>query len=314
MKNKSSSVNSMKFKKAIAASLAILILLAFTGCGTSSNSAATESPKQEDTSTTDSSSSGDLNEKLNDLYQQENQIFADHKDVWDKAFGFMSKNPDDAASNENYADFLANTIESNKDSFSEEEYNTLSKDIETIRGIEEEITKLEKEIAASDSSSSSSSDSAESTGVFHGFKGKDLDGNDVDESLFAQNKVTVVNFWFSGCKPCVEELSKLNELNDTIKKMGGEVVGINTDTLDNNQDGIKEAKEILKAKGASYKNLTFDSDSTVGKYAGNIMAFPTTVLVDKDGNIIGEPFMGGIDDQSNYDQLMKQIQSVLDQK
>ena len=111
-----------------------------------------------------------------------------------------------------------------------------------------------------------------------------------------------------------EELSKLNELNDEIREMGGEVVGINTDTLDNNQDGIKEAKEILKAQGASYKNLTFDSDSTVGKYAGNIMAFPTTVLVDKDGNIVGEPFMGGIDDQSNYDQLMKQIQSVLDQK
>ena len=314
MKNKSSSVNSMKFKKAIAASLAILILLAFTGCGTSSGSATTESPKQEDTSTTDSSSSVESNEKLNDLYQQENQLFADHKNAWDKAFGFMSKNTDEDTMNENYADFLANTIESNKDSFSEEEYNTLSKDIETIRGIEEEIAKLEKEIAASDSASSSSSGSAESTGVFHDFKGKDLDGNDVDESLFAQNKVTVVNFWFSGCKPCVEELSKLNELNDKIKEMGGEVVGINTDTLDDNQDGIKEAKEILKAQGASYKNLTFDSDSTVGKYAGNIMAFPTTVLVDKDGNIIGEPFMGGIDDQSNYEQLMKQIQSILDQE
>ena len=314
MKSKTSRVHSMKFKKAIAASLAIFILLAFTGCKTSSSSATSEISKQEDTSTTDSSSSVDLNEKLNDLYQQENQIFADHKDVWDKAFGFMSKSTDDGTMNENYADFLANTIESNKDSFSEEEYNTLSKDIETIHGIEEEITKLEKEIAASDSSSSSSSDSAESTGVFHGFKGKDLDGNDVDESLFAKNKVTVVNFWFSGCKPCVEELSKLNELNDKLKEMGGEVVGINTDTFDDNQDGIKEAKEILKAQGASYKNLTFNSDSTVGKYAGNIMAFPTTVLVDKDGNIIGEPFMGGINDQSNYEQLMKQIQSVLDQK
>ena len=314
MKNKTSRAKSMKFKKAIAASLAISILFSFTGCGTSSGSATTESSKQEDTSATASSTSVDPNEKLNDLYQQENQIFADHKNVWDKVFGFMSKNIDDGSMDKNYADFLANTIEANKDSFSEEEHATLSKDIETIRGIEEEIMKLEKEIAASDSSSSSSSSSVDSTGVFQGFKGKDLDGNDVDESLFAQNKVTVVNFWFSGCKPCVEELSKLNELNDKLKEMGGEVVGINTDTLDDNQDGIKEAKEILKAKGASYKNLTFDSDSTVGKYAGNIMAFPTTVLVDKDGNIIGEPFMGGIDDPSNYDQLMKQIQSALDQK
>ena len=312
MKNTTLRTSSMKLKKVIAASLAISVLFAFTGCGSSSSTGNTNT-KQESSSTTETGSTDELNEKLNDLYQQENQLFADHKDAWDKAFGFMSKNTDSDAMSENYADFLASTVESNKDSFSEEEYETLSKDIETIRGIEEEIAKLEKEIVASESSDSSSSKSDESTGVFQGFKGKDLDGNDVDDSLFAKNKVTVVNFWFSGCKPCVGELSKLNELNETLKEMGGEVVGINTDTLDNNEAGIKEAKEILKAQGASYKNLTFDSNSTVGKYAGNIMAFPTTVLVDKDGNIVGEPFMGGIDDQSNYDQLMKQIQSVLDQ-
>ena len=303
----------MKLKKVIAASLAISVLFAFTGCG---NSSSTTNTKQESSSTTETGSTDELNKKLDDLYQQENQLFADHKDAWDKVFGLMNKNTDGDAMNENYADFLASTVESNKDSFSEEEYETLSKDIETIRGIEEEIAKLEKESAASESSDNASSKSDESTGVFKGFKGKDLDGNDVDDSLFAKNKVTVVNFWFSGCKPCVGELSKLNELNEKLKEMGGEVVGINTDTLDNNEAGIKEAKEILKAQGASYKNLTFDSNSTVGNYAGkgNIMAFPTTVLVDKDGNIVGEPFMGGIDDQSNYDQLMKQIQSVLDQK
>ncbi|MBD9336006.1 MAG: TlpA family protein disulfide reductase [[Ruminococcus] faecis] len=310
MKNKTLRTNAMKLKKVIAASLAISVLFAFTGCG---NSSSTTNTKQESSSTTETGSTDELNKKLDDLYQQENQLFADHKDAWDKAFGLMNKNTAGDTKNENYADVLASTVESNKDSFSEEEYETLSKDIETIRGIEEEIAKLEKESAASESSDNASSKSDESTGVFKGFKGKDLDGNDVDDSLFAKNKVTVVNFWFSGCKPCVGELSKLNELNETLKEMGGEVVGINTDTLDNNEAGIKEAKEILKAQGASYKNLTFDSNSTVGKYAGNIMAFPTTVLVDKDGNIVGEPFMGGIDDQSNYDQLMKQIQSVLDQ-
>ena len=310
MKNKTLRTNAMKLKKVIAASLAISVLFAFTGCG---NSFSTTNTKQESSSTTETGSTDELNKKLDDLYQQENQLFADHKDAWDKAFGLMNKNTAGDTKNENYADVLASTVESNKDSFSEEEYETLSKDIETIRGIEEEIAKLEKESAASESSDNASSKSDESTGVFKGFKGKDLDGNDVDDSLFAKNKVTVVNFWFSGCKPCVGELSKLNELNEKLKEMGGEVVGINTDTLDNNETGIKEAKEILKAQGASYKNLTFDSNSTVGKYAGNIMAFPTTVLVDKDGNIVGEPFMGGIDDQSNYDQLMKQIQSVLDQ-
>ena len=311
MKNKTLRTNAMKLKKVIAASLAISVLFAFTGCG---NSSSTTNTKQESSSTTETGSTDELNKKLDDLYQQENQLFADHKDAWDKAFGLMNKNTAGDTKNENYADVLASTVESNKDSFSEEEYETLSKDIETIRGIEEEIAKLEKESAASESSDNASSKSDESTGVFKGFKGKDLDGNDVDDSLFAKNKVTVVNFWFSGCNPCVGELSKLNELNEKLKEMGGEVVGINTDTLDNNEAGIKEAKEILKAQGASYKNLTFDSNSTVGKYAGNIMAFPTTVLVDKDGNIVGEPFMGGIDDQANYEQLTKQIQSILDQE
>ena len=167
MKNKLRRKNSMKLKKAIAASLAISMLFAFTGCGNSSDSATAENTEQESASATDAGGTSASAEKLDDLYQQENRIFADHKNVWDKVFGFMSKNANDDTMNENYADFLANTIESNKDAFSEEEYATLSKDIETIRGIEEEITKLEKEIAASDSSSGSSSSSADSAGVFH---------------------------------------------------------------------------------------------------------------------------------------------------
>ena len=294
-----------KFKKVIAASLAVSVLLAFTGCGNNQAPSA-DNKKQESASTADTASMDEQSKKRDDLYQQENQIFADHKDAWDK-------NSAGESLSENYADVLAGTVESNKDSFTEEEYDTLCKDIETIRGIEEELAAIEKEIAEADSANGGSSESDESISLFQDFTGKDLDGKDVDESVFKNNKVTVVNFWFSGCKPCVEELSKLNELNETLKTMGGEVVGINTDTLDNNEDGIKEAQEILKAQGASYKNLTVASDSAIGKYASSIMAFPTTVLVDKDGNIVGEPMMGGIDDQANYDQLMEQIQSVINQ-
>ena len=302
----------MKTRKNIITILTLCAALSLTAC--SGKDTTEKNPKKNESTTSDTKESTDAStKKLDDLYQQENQIFADHKDAWDKVFGLMNKNSAGESLSENYADVLAGIVESNKDSFTEEEYDTLCKDIETIRGIEEEIAAIEKEIAEADSANGGSSESDESISLFQDFTGKDLDGKDVDESFFKNNKVTVVNFWFSGCKPCVEELSKLNELNDKIKKMGGEVVGINTDTLDDNQDGIKEAKEILKAQGASYKNLTFDSDSTVGKYAGNIMAFPTTVLVDKDGNIVGEPLMGGIDDQANYDQLMEQIQSVINQ-
>ena len=121
-----------------------------------------------------------------------------------------------------------------------------------------------------------------------------------------------MNFWFTGCKPCVEELAKINELNEEIKSMGGEVVGINTDAFDGNSDAIEEAKKILESQGAKYRNLALSADSDAGKYAANIMAFPTTILVDRNGNIIGEPMLGGVDEEANYNSLLEQIKAVVE--
>ena len=103
MKNKTLRTNSMKLKKVIAASLAISVLFAFTGCGNSSSTDNTNT-KQESSSTTETGSADELNKKRDDLYQQENQLFADHKDAWDKAFGLMNKNAAGDAMSENYAD------------------------------------------------------------------------------------------------------------------------------------------------------------------------------------------------------------------
>ena len=75
---------------------------------------------------------------------------------------------------------------------------------------------------------------------------------------------------------------------------------------------LKEAKKILESQGAKYRNFALDANSDAGKYASEIMAFPTTILVDRKGNVVGEPMVGGIDNQDNYDALMKQIQSVID--
>ena len=174
----------------------------------------------------------------------------------------------------------------------------------------EQIAEMEN--GNTESEDSDAKNDSEEASPFRDFSGQDYDGNTVDESLFSKNAVTVVNFWFTGCKPCVAELSKLNELNDAIKSMGGEVVGINTETFDGNQDAIKEAAAVLESQGAKYRNLSIDSASAAGKYASDIMAFPTTILVDRNGNIVGEPMLGGIDNQENYDTLMKQIQSVID--
>ena len=270
---------------------------------TTQTESGTESVTESGTETTGTSGT-----KLDDLYQQENQIFADHEDVWNKVFGMMNKSTADPSGN--YADYLADTVDSNKDSFSEDELKTLTDDIETIRKIEEQIAELENDTTTSEDTDAENN--SEDASPFRDFSGQDYDGNTVDESLFSNNAVTVVNFWFTGCKPCVAELSKLNELNDAIKSMGGEVVGINTETFDANKDAIKEAASILESQGAKYRNLSIDSDSAAGKYASDIMAFPTTILVDRNGNIVGEPMLGGIDNQDNYDTLMKQIQSVID--
>ena len=251
----------MKTKRNIIALFTLCTALSITGC------AGQETSKTENTQNTaavsaSESSADDSNAALDDLYQQENQIFADHKDI------------------------------------------------KTIRKIEEQITEIESQNAVSDTSGAKND--SDDTAPFQNFSGKDFDGNAVDQNLFSGNAVTVINFWFTGCKPCVAELSKLNELNDAIKSMGGEVIGINTETFDENEAAIKEAKKILESQGAAYRNLSIDSDSAAGKYAADIMAFPTTILVDRNGNIIGEPMLGGIDNQDNYDALMKQIQSVID--
>ncbi len=298
----------MKTKRSIITTLTLCVTLSLTAC-TGKEPAKTDDTQNTTMVSSTEQSTNDTDAKLNDLYQQENQIFADHEDVWNKAFGMMNKSTADPSGN--YADYLAGVVESNKSAFTDDELKTLTADIETIRDIEKQIAEIENKNAASASSDTQDSSNSDAS-PFKNFSGKDFDGNAVDGSLFSNNAVTVINFWFNGCKPCVAELSKLNELNNTIQSMGGEVIGINTETFDGNETTIKEAATILESQGAKYRNFSIDSDSDAGKYASDIMAFPTTILVDRNGNIVGDPMLGGIDDQANYDTLMKQIQSVID--
>lgn len=298
----------MKTKRSIITTLTLCVTLSLTAC-TGKEPAKTDDTHNTTMVSSTEQSTNDTDAKLNDLYQQENQIFADHEDVWNKAFGMMNKSTADPSGN--YADYLAGVVESNKSAFTDDELKTLTDDIETIRDIEKQIAEIENKNAASATSDTQDSSNSDAS-PFKNFSGKDFDGNAVDGSLFSNNAVTVINFWFNGCKPCVAELSKLNELNDTIQSMGGEVIGINTETFDGNETAIKEASSILESQGAKYRNFSIDSNSDAGKYASDIMAFPTTILVDRNGNIVGDPMLGGIDDQANYDALMKQIQSVID--
>lgn len=304
----------MKKRRNIIAALTLCAVLSFTACGGNTGTGNTleenNTTQTADSVTESKGNEDDLEAQLTDLYNQEQQVFDEHKDVWDKVFNSMDKS--NITENADYADFLAGAVENIKDSLSAEELDTLTNDIEVIRGLEKDIMEIQDKLSATDSSAASDSGADTDSSAFKNISGTDFDGNKIDESLFSNNAVTVLNFWFSGCKPCVAELSKLNELNEAIKSMGGQVIGVNTETFDGNETAIEEAKSILESQGAEYRNVCFDSDSDAAQYASNIMAFPTTILVDRNGNIVGEPMLGGIDQQENYDQLMEQIQSVID--
>ena len=275
----------MNIKRATALALSLSLLLGAAACGKSGSEAA-------DTGSKTSAQ----------LLEEENAILGAHQELWDQVFASMDKSS--PATSKNYGDVLLSAVENCKDKLSDEDYQTLKSDAESIRSIEEQIAAL----PADDSAGQSETDAAS---AFPEFTGKDLDGNAVDSSLFANNAYTVVNFWFSGCKPCVAELGELDKLNQTAKQQGGEVIGINTETLDGNADAIATAKDILQTKGATYRNIYFDSSSDAGTFALGIMAFPTTYVFDRNGNAVGEPLLGGIDNADNLAQLQKNIDAAL---
>ena len=277
------------------------LALTLTACG---NQKPAEAPTQAPTSVQETATEAQSQKTVQDYLDEENAILAQDKELWEKVFASMSKNVSDDTLSSNYGDVLLAAVEGIKDELSDEEYQTLKGHAQKIHDLEEEISALPTEEAAP-------SQAAAGENAFPQFEGKDLDGNAVDSSLFANTAFTVVNFWFSGCKPCVGEMKELEELSKTIREQGGELIGVNTETLDGNADAIATAKKILESKGVTYRNIYFDSSSEAAKFALNIMAFPTTYVFDRNGNVVGEPLLGGIDNPSNLERLQQTIADAI---
>ena len=147
---------------------------------------------------------------------------------------------------------------------------------------------------------------------FPAFEGKDLDGNTVkSDELFSGNAVTVVNFWFTTCNPCVGELSELDALNKELAEKGGALIGVNTFTLDGDKAAIADAKDVLAKKGATYQNIYFGSGGDAGKFVENVFAYPTTYVVDRNGNIVGDPIVGAVTGKTQAEALQAQIDKAL---
>ena len=289
----------MKMKKLTALLLTALMVLSLAACGAKDDSKADNGGE---TTTTEEAAA-----TYKSLMDRENEILSENTDLWEKVFLAADKGMAMIEDGKNYGDFLLDTIESAKDQFSDEEYALLKKSAQEISEIENKLTELEKqhpEIL------NEGTDANGDVQKFPSFEGKDLDGNEVkSDELFSANAVTVVNFWFTTCSPCVGELGELDALNKELADKGGALIGVNAFTLDGDETAIAEAKEVLAKKGAAYQNVYFDSSSPAGAFTANIFAFPTTYVVDRNGNIVGEPIVGAITEKNQAETL----QSLIDQ-
>ena len=257
--------------------------------------------------------------------QKENEILSSNSKLWEKVFLSANKDMPMIEDGKNYGDFLLDTIEGAKDQFSTEELKTLKTGAQQVKEIEDKLAALEKDFPGCGSSPSSgesvdassagmpnSAGAATSAGKFPSFQGKDLDGSEVtSDKLFSESKVTVVNFWFTTCKPCVGELGDLEALNKELASKGGQVVGVNSFTLDGDATAISEAKDILAKKGVTYKNVWFASSSEAGKFTSELFSYPTTYVVDKNGNIVGDPIVGAITSPEQQKTLSKLIDQAI---
>ena len=305
--------------------LLALMMLSLTACGTKNGNKA-------DGMSSEPKNAEEAVAMHKDLMAQENAILSENTALWEKVFMAADKGMTMQEDGKNYGDFLLSTIESAKDQFTEDELKLLKEGAEKIRDIETQLTMIEEKYPEAaqestdgamsvpagndmttppDDGSMQKSDDG-SMQKFPTFEGKDLDGNTVkSDELFSANAVTVVNFWFTTCNPCVGELSELDALNKELAEKGGSLIGVNTFTLDGDEAAISEAKDVLAKKGATYQNVYFNSDGEAGKFTTNIFAYPTTYVVDRNGNIVGDPIVGAITEKNQAEALQAQIDKAL---
>ena len=306
----------MNMKKQIALLLAVLMMLSLAACSTKDNDKMADMSSNDSAMTDEPKNAEEALALHKKLLEQENAILSENTELWEKVFMEADKGLAMIEDGKNYGDFLLDTVEAAKEQFTDKEYTWLKESATEISNIENKLTALEEtypEIV--DDAMNGNMMAAPDDGSmqkFPAFEGKDLDGNMVkSDELFSGNAVTVVNFWFTTCNPCVGELAELDALNKELAEKGGALIGVNTFTLDGDEAAISEAKDVLMKKGANYQNVYFDSDGEAGKFVTNIFAYPTTYVVDRNGNIVGDPIVGAITEEKQAETLQKLIDQAL---
>lgn len=326
----------MNAKKILALLLGVIMLLSLAACGAKDDDKAAAMNGNGTEMTGEPKTAEEALALHKELLDRENAILSENADLWEKVFLEADKGMSMLEDGKNYGDFLLKTIEDIKESFSDKEFVWLKESAAEISDIENKLTALEEKypdimVESMDSDMSMPADddmsdmsmltNQDSEGKmdeqgsmqkFPSFEGKDLDGNAVkSDALFSGNAVTVVNFWFTTCNPCVGELAELEMLNKELVEKGGSLIGINAFTLDGDKAAIADAKDVLMKKGATYQNVYFASSDEAGKFTADIFAYPTTYVVDRNGNIVGEPIVGAVTGKTQAEALQAQIDKAL---
>ena len=314
----------MNAKKILALLLGAMMLLALAACGAKDDKAADMNGNNTEM-TGEAKNAEEALAMHKELMAQEKALLSEKTELWEKVFMAADKGMTMQEDGKNYGNFLLKTIEDSKEEFSDEEYAWLKETATEISNIENKLTALEEKYPEimqksmdgdmsmpSDQNGAGKMADQGSMQKFPAFEGKDLDGNTVkSDELFSGNAVTVVNFWFTTCNPCVGELSELDALNKELAEKGGALIGVNTFTLDGDKAAIADAKDVLAKKGATYQNIYFGSGGDAGKFVENVFAYPTTYVVDRNGNIVGDPIVGAVTGKTQAEALQAQIDKAL---
>lgn len=92
-----------------------------------------------------------------------------------------------------------------------------------------------------------------------------------------RGQVVLINFWAAWCGPCRQEMPVLDELHQNYEKLGFAVFGVNVD------DNVAAADKLLRDIPVTFPVL-YDTDNKISKLF-NVDAMPTTIIVDRDGNM-----------------------------
>ena len=241
----------MKKSKILTILMVLVLMFSLVACSTAKNNDKSQSNNTADISDLMESEPSNLDDATalyKKLMQKENEILSSNSQLWEKVFMSANKDTSMIKDGTNYGDFLLNTIENGKDKFTADELKILKDGANQIKKIEDKLTTLEQKYPGCGSKpSEGESVDAESAGMvsdnnkttkFPSFKGKDLDGNDVNsDDIFSSNNA--------------------------------------------------------------------------GKFTSGLYSYPTTYVVDKNGNIVGQPIVGAITSSSQEKQLNKLIDEAI---